>query len=66
MRLTGIILFCGSVFAMLIWLYSLYMRFGSLKIWFQREILGQNIEINVLVGIAIFIWIAISAGMAWG
>jgi len=48
---------------MLIWLYSLYVRFGSLEIWFQREILGQNIEANILVGIAICI--AVSAGIDW-
>jgi hypothetical protein len=66
MQLTGLILFMGSIFAMLIWLYSLYVEFGSTDMLFRKEILGHKIEVNVLPGIIIFICIAISAGMAWG
>jgi len=66
MQLTGTILFFGSVFAMLIWFYSLYMHFGSIDTLFRKEIFGQKIEVNILPGIVIFICIAISAGMAWG
>jgi len=66
MKLTGLILFIGSVLAMLIWFYSLYVQFGSIDILFRKEILGHKIEVNVLPGIVIFICIAISAGMVWG
>jgi len=66
MQLTGLILFFGSIFAMFVWLYSLYKTVSSIDILFRKEILGQKIEVNVLLGIAIFICTAISAGMAWG
>ena len=66
MQLTGLILFIGSVLSMFIWLYSLYVEFGSIDMLFRKEILGQKIEVNVLPGIIIFICIAISSGMAWG
>jgi hypothetical protein len=61
-----LIMFYWSLLAILIWLYSLYIRFGSFEVLFMRKFLGQKIEVNVLPGIVIFICIAISAGMAWG
>jgi len=65
-QLTGLILFIGSIISMFIWLYSLYVQFGSIEMLFKKEFLGQKIEVNVLPGIVIFICIAISAGMVWG
>lgn len=66
MKITGLILFFGSIIAMLVWLYSLFKQLTDHETLFRTQILKHRIEINVLPGIIIFIMIAVSAGMVWG
>ncbi len=63
MQLTGIILFFGAIILFLLWSRSLYfiLKYKSLLKNTRDELLFEYTK-----GIAIFIAIAISAGMAWG
>ena len=63
MELTGLILFCGAMALFLIWGYHAYY-----KVKYKRFL--KNPEADIMFeyskGIALFIVIAISAGMTWG
>jgi hypothetical protein len=63
MQLTGVILFIGALVLFLIWGRNLYylLRYQYLLRSKTNKLLFEYIK-----GIAIFIVIAIAAGMAWG
>ena len=61
MQLTGLILFVGFLTLFLIWGYRLISVRTALHIIPKEERLFEY-----SIGIALFIAVAISAGMAWG
>jgi hypothetical protein len=65
MKLTGLILFVGSLTVFVIWLYKVWEVIRSIDTR-AKMYLGAKLTINILPGIILFIVMAISAGMAWG
>jgi hypothetical protein len=63
MKLTGIILFSGAIVLFLIWGRNIYYMQKYRTLLRKTE---NEFFIEYLKGIAIFIGIAISAGMVWG
>lgn len=61
MQLTGLILFVGALLLFLLWGYKLFKARKYLHNIPEEELLFEYSK-----GIALFIAIAISAGMVWG
>lgn len=65
MELTGIILFIGAIV-----LFSIWGRYYYFYFYKYKTIIAEKTEEEMLFeqmkGVAIFIAIAVSAGMAWG
>lgn len=65
MHLIGIILFFGSLVALILWVVLVISQMLS-KDTFIHINMGGNIHINIFPPLVLFVVMAISAGMAWG